>query len=121
MSRIVSDAGIATAMHHLRAVRPDERNPRPAPPEPMRADPPHGGPPTHLAPVVRTLMAGMTDDRAADALGMSPRTYSRRVSELALLLGVQSRFQAGVEAVRRGWLDPLRPATREATTSRRVV
>jgi DNA-binding NarL/FixJ family response regulator len=61
------------------------------------------------------LMAGTPDDRAADALGVSPRTYSRRVGELTLLLGVQSRFQAGAEAARRGWLDT--PST--APTSQR--
>jgi DNA-binding NarL/FixJ family response regulator len=35
---------------------------------------------------------------------MSLRTVRRRVAELIEELGAQSRFQAGVEAVRRGWI-----------------
>ena len=37
-------------------------------------------------------------------LGIGLRTVRRRVAELMTELGVDTRFQAGVEAVRRGWL-----------------
>jgi hypothetical protein len=64
-------------------------------------------PPEHLLPVVQQLLTGATDLTASRQLGLSPRTYSRRVSELLEYLGVESRFQAGVEAARRGWLPHL--------------
>ena len=37
-------------------------------------------------------------------LGIGLRTVRRRIAELMTDLGVDTRFQAGVEAVRRGWL-----------------
>lgn len=67
-------------------------------------------PPEHLLPVLEQLLTGATDVTASQRLGMSPRTFSRRVSELLDYLGVLSRFQAGVASVNRGWvaaqLDP---------------
>ncbi|MHA6623420.1 helix-turn-helix transcriptional regulator [Pseudonocardia sp. DLS-67] len=63
-----------------------------------------GGLPEHLAPVLERLASGQTDHRAATSLGMSSRTYSRRVAELLDTMGVASRFEAGIEAHRRGWL-----------------
>ncbi len=68
-------------------------------------------PPEHLLPVVQQLLTGATDLTASRQLGLSPRTYSRRVSELLEYLGVESRFQAGVEAARRGWLPHPRGAS----------
>ena len=68
-------------------------------------------PPEHLLPVVQQLLTGATDLTASRQLGLSPRTYSRRVSELLEYLGVESRFQAGVEAARRGWLPHQRGAS----------
>jgi hypothetical protein len=50
------------------------------------------------------LATGAKDEQIARALGMSLRTVRRRVAELIDELGAQSRFQAGVEAVRRGWI-----------------
>ena len=50
------------------------------------------------------LATGAKDEQIARALGMSLRTVRRRVAELIHDLGAQSRFQAGVEAVRRGWI-----------------
>jgi len=61
-------------------------------------------PPPHLRGVLAMLASGLADDRAAQRSGVSARTYSRRVAELVDLLGSTSRFTAGVEAVRRGWL-----------------
>jgi hypothetical protein len=62
--------------------------------------------PAHLREVVELLVAGLPDDRAARRAGVSPHTYSRRVTELMDLLGVRSRFQAGAELSRRGWNTP---------------
>jgi Response regulator containing a CheY-like receiver domain and an HTH DNA-binding domain len=61
-------------------------------------------PPAHLTPVLACLRDGLPDHAAAARLGLSPRTYARRVSELLTLLGAATRFQAAVAAVRRGWL-----------------
>ncbi|MGW4029169.1 DNA-binding response regulator [Streptomyces sp. NPDC004838] len=64
---------------------------------------PHTVPP-NLQPVLQALLAGLTDDAAATRLNMSGRTYSRRVGELLAALGTTSRFRAGAEAARRGWI-----------------
>jgi len=52
------------------------------------------------------LAAGAKDDVVARHLGTSTRTLSRRISQLMDHLHVRTRFQAGVQAVRLGWLDP---------------
>ncbi|MET8974908.1 DNA-binding response regulator [Streptomyces sp. NPDC004539] len=49
-------------------------------------------------PVLRALGSGLTDEAAARGLGMSLRTYRRRVAELLVALDAESRFQAGVRA-----------------------
>jgi hypothetical protein len=54
--------------------------------------------------LLQQLASGAKDEQIARALGMSLRTVRRRVAETMLALGAESRFQAGVEAVRRGWL-----------------
>lgn len=52
-----------------------------------------------LAPqVLDFLGAGVKDESAARAMGLSVRTYRRRVAELMDALGAESRFQAGVRA-----------------------
>ncbi|MFE2107806.1 DNA-binding response regulator [Kitasatospora sp. NPDC059463] len=53
--------------------------------------------------ILRTLAAGHTDETGARLLGVSLRTYRRRVAELMDALGAGSRFQAGLLA--RGLLD----------------
>lgn len=54
---------------------------------------------------ILTLMAvGMKDDAIARQLGISARTLRRRSQELLAELGAGNRFQAGIEAARRGWL-----------------
>ncbi|WP_328989644.1 helix-turn-helix transcriptional regulator [Kribbella sp. NBC_01245] len=54
---------------------------------------------------ILTLMAsGATDDAIARHLGMSRRTVVRRAASLLERLGATTRFQAGVQASRRGWL-----------------
>ncbi|MET9377055.1 DNA-binding response regulator [Streptomyces sp. NPDC002992] len=60
--------------------------------------------PPQLRPVLDALLSGLTDEAAAARLGMSSRTYSRRVGELMHALGTTSRFRAGAEAARKGWL-----------------
>lgn len=60
--------------------------------------------PAHLRSVLHAMLTGLTDEAAAARLGMSGRTYSRRVGELLAALGTTSRFRAGAEAARRGWL-----------------
>jgi hypothetical protein len=54
--------------------------------------------------LLRQLAGGAKDEQIARALGLSVRTVRRRVAELLDELGADSRFQAGAEAVRRGWL-----------------
>ena len=54
--------------------------------------------------LLRLLAAGQKDEQIARALGMSLRTVRRRIADLMSELGADSRFQAGVEAVRRGWI-----------------
>jgi hypothetical protein len=48
--------------------------------------------------ILRLLSSGQKDESAARSLGMSLRTYRRRVAELMVLLDADSRFQAGVRA-----------------------
>jgi predicted transcriptional regulator len=50
------------------------------------------------------LAAGLTDESIARQLGLGPRTVQRRVRQLMDRSGAQTRFQAGVQAMRRGWL-----------------
>ncbi|MEU4487633.1 helix-turn-helix domain-containing protein [Streptomyces purpurascens] len=54
------------------------------------------------ARVLRALASGATDETAARELGMSLRTYRRRVAELLLALNAGSRFQAGLRAGEMG-------------------
>jgi DNA-binding CsgD family transcriptional regulator len=50
------------------------------------------------------LAAGLTDEAIARQFGWHPRTAQRRVRDLMTALGAQTRFQAGLQAARRGWL-----------------
>jgi sugar-specific transcriptional regulator TrmB len=50
------------------------------------------------------LASGAKDDVVARHLGASTRTLSRRVAEMMDHLHVRTRFQAGVQAARRGWI-----------------
>lgn len=51
------------------------------------------------------LATGVTDESAAHRLGLSARTVRRLVARAMDDLGAASRFQAGVAAARRGWID----------------
>jgi DNA-binding NarL/FixJ family response regulator len=48
------------------------------------------------------LADGATDRGIARVLAVAPRTVTRRISELFVELGVESRFQAGIAAHRLG-------------------
>ena len=50
------------------------------------------------------MAAGVTDEAAANRLGVSLRTVRRRVADLMERLDASSRFEAGLKAGRRGWL-----------------
>jgi DNA-binding CsgD family transcriptional regulator len=54
--------------------------------------------------VLMLMSSGVKDEAAARQLGISDRTYRRHVADIMVRLGASSRFQAGVEAVRHGWL-----------------
>ena len=54
--------------------------------------------------LLEQLAGGARDEQIARSLGLSVRTVRRRVADMLGVLGVESRFQAGVEAVRRGWI-----------------
>jgi DNA-binding CsgD family transcriptional regulator len=56
------------------------------------------------ATVLRLMAAGVTDAAIARQTGFSQRTVERRIRHVMELLGSQTRFQAGVQAVQRGWL-----------------
>lgn len=54
--------------------------------------------------LLEQLAEGVNDEQIARTLGISLRTVRRRVASVMVELGADTRFQAGVEAVRRGWL-----------------
>lgn len=60
--------------------------------------------PAHRRFLLEQLAEGAQDEQIARRLGVSLRTVRRRVAEVMTELNAESRFQAGVEAVRRGWL-----------------
>ncbi len=67
--------------------------------------PPSGDRPTEEERWILSLLAsGSTDDAIGRMMGFSARTAHRRVRELVGRLGVETRFQAGVQAVKLGWL-----------------
>lgn len=50
------------------------------------------------------LAGGATDERIGRTLGLSVRTVHRHVHRIMAMVGAETRFQAGMEAVRRGWV-----------------
>ncbi|MGV9316264.1 helix-turn-helix transcriptional regulator [Streptomyces sp. NPDC003691] len=54
--------------------------------------------------LLRLLAKGHTDDTISRRLGVSLRTVRRMNADLTGRLEARSRFQAGAEAVRRGWI-----------------
>lgn len=53
--------------------------------------------------ILGLLATGATDQMIARSLGVSTRTVERRIRSLMEHLGSATRFQAGVQAARRGW------------------
>lgn len=54
--------------------------------------------------LLERMATGSTDEAIARRLGISDRQVRRRIARLLQRLGAPSRFAAGAEAVRRGWL-----------------
>ncbi|HEY7104332.1 MAG TPA: hypothetical protein VH573_22065 [Mycobacteriales bacterium] len=54
--------------------------------------------------LLELLGEGRTDEAAARQLGVSVRQLRRRVARLMDMLDASSRFEAGAEAARRGWI-----------------
>ncbi|MEV3935762.1 DNA-binding response regulator [Glycomyces sp. NPDC049804] len=67
----------------------------------LRSDVPHLDEEGRM--VLEALGAGLTDESAARRLGVSLRTYRRRVAALMAKLEADSRFQAGLRAGELGW------------------
>ncbi len=55
--------------------------------------------------VLVLLAAGLTDETIARQLRLGPRTVQRRVRRMMDVLGAGTRFQAGLLAAKRGWLE----------------
>ena len=72
-----------------------------------------------LIDVLGELLGGSTDEAAAQHLHVSLRTYRRRVQELLRQLGADSRFQAGVIAQERHYIELIRDldVTKETATA----
>jgi DNA-binding NarL/FixJ family response regulator len=64
----------------------------------------HGLSGEHLT-ILRLLVLGLTDEAVSEQVGVSVTTVRRRIASIRDSLGVKTRFQIGVAAVRRGMLD----------------
>lgn len=64
--------------------------------------------------VASLLVTGMTDEMAARRLGLSRRTFRRRLKALMDKLGARSRFQAGFMLAETGWASE-QPQERETS------
>jgi DNA-binding CsgD family transcriptional regulator/sugar-specific transcriptional regulator TrmB len=74
-------------------------------PDDVCAPPPLPEPPAdHDRQVLALLASGATDETSARELGVSVRHLRRTIARLMTQLGASSRFEAGVEATRRGWI-----------------
>jgi DNA-binding NarL/FixJ family response regulator len=54
--------------------------------------------------ILRLMAAGMSDGALAAAADSTVKTVRSHIAAILLVLGVPTRFAAGVEAARRGWL-----------------
>ncbi|WP_019545955.1 LuxR C-terminal-related transcriptional regulator [Streptomyces sulphureus] len=63
-----------------------------------------GGPSSQEARLLALLTTGMTDQVMARHLGVSYRTFQRRLHALMQRLGVSTRFQLGARAAELGWV-----------------
>ncbi|MFJ2960124.1 LuxR C-terminal-related transcriptional regulator [Streptomyces sp. NPDC087270] len=69
-------------------------------------DGPQDGPSPLDRALLTLLTAGHTEDVIAEHLGWHKQTVRRHLADLMRRLDATSRFQAGYQAVRRGWLRP---------------
>ncbi|MFG7942502.1 helix-turn-helix transcriptional regulator [Streptomyces cacaoi] len=83
-----------------------------------------GGPDAEEARLLALLTTGMTDQVMARQLGVSYRTFQRRLHGLMERLGATTRFQLGMRAASLGWVpqatapSPRRDAARSPAGSR---
>ncbi|MEU1529862.1 helix-turn-helix domain-containing protein [Streptomyces fagopyri] len=54
--------------------------------------------------LLKMMQAGYKDHAIARQLGTSARTVTRRIAAIASGLGLDTRFQVGAEAAKRGWI-----------------
>lgn len=59
--------------------------------------------------LLRLLAEGLTDERAAQRLGVSLRTVRRMMADLMVRMDARSRFQAGLHVAALGWLGEPAP------------
>ncbi|WP_018348760.1 helix-turn-helix domain-containing protein [Longispora albida] len=71
---------------------------------PLGSLPGPGGPGDRDRELLAMLAAGLKDRAISRALGVTERTVTRRVTQLMAHLGARTRFQAALQAARRGWL-----------------
>jgi len=62
------------------------------------------GPSVRERDLLSLLVSGLTDQEIADHLGVHLRTVSRWLRHLMMCLDAGTRFQAGYQAMQRGWL-----------------
>jgi hypothetical protein len=74
-----------------------------------------------LADVLGELLDGSTDEAGTQRLHISLRTYRRRVHELLRQMGAASRFQAGVIAQERHYIDLVRDRDRSQDVAARSL
>lgn len=67
--------------------------------------------------LLRLMLAGCTDEAAANRLNVSVRTVRRMVADLTERLGARGRFQAGALAAERGWITAQMLRERDAHAS----
>lgn len=54
--------------------------------------------------IIALMVGGATDESIARRLDLHPATVRRRIKSLMKRLGATSRFQAGLQAAKKGWL-----------------
>lgn len=109
---LINRSPMLTALEALFETEWDRGSPLQGPAAPV-SPPAVSGHPDHLA-LVRLLATGCSDAAIARAQGWSQRTTQRRIRRLMTELGASTRFQAAVQAARRGWLQEPSAFTRPA-------
>ncbi|GAB3726875.1 LuxR family transcriptional regulator [Amycolatopsis oliviviridis] len=75
--------------------------------------------PSDDARLLALLTTGLPDRSIAKQLGMSYRTFQRRLRDLMTALGATTRFQAGLQVATRGWI--TLPGTQPARDEEDVI